>query len=106
MLSLRTNPVGLTTLSTSLPSNGQGPLLVTYTLARRTTVSINVYRVRDDSTESFVASVVKADQDAGQHTVALRQAELTPGHFLVRLTTGDATLDQPFDVLPRSNNQR
>jgi len=96
-LALKGKLTEVTGLSASLSTRGGAPRLIAYSLAGRTAVELSLIAQARDGTDTVITSLAHGIQDGGTYVVGMREAEIGPGKYLVRLKAGDAVLEQTIE---------
>jgi uncharacterized lipoprotein YddW (UPF0748 family) len=94
LLALKRKVVDFTSLSTAIPRGSTRPTLAAYRLARRMPITLQVYRREGESSETLISTLVDSVQEGGTYVLGLAQVPFHPGSYVVRLTSGDARLEQ------------
>ncbi len=81
-------------LSVSLANTTGRPLAALYTIARRTRVALDVFFKHADTADSLHTKLIRAVQEEGKYKVSLQGVKFTPGTYVMRLTTTEATIEQ------------
>ena len=98
-ISGKLNPI--TALSTSLSKKDGSPTLIAYRLSQRMEVRLEVVQeTTEQQEENIVAALTAGERDRGTYVVGLAGYRFRPGKYLIRLTAGDTTLEQPLDIHP------
>jgi hypothetical protein len=100
LLALRGKMTDVTSLTTSVANGAGTPGLVAYRLARRTPVSLQVFRQGPGGSDSLFTTIVNRLQDGGTYVVGLGRLAFRPGVYTLRLTAGDTVLEQPLNIRP------
>jgi len=86
-----------TSLSASVSPSDRGGTLIAYKLAGRMFVSLELLRIRSDSSEGLAATYAQEIQQGGTYIVALGEG-VTPGIYLVRLKAGSTRIEQQLEI--------
>jgi hypothetical protein len=97
-LALKGKLAEATALSASLSTRGGAPHIIAYSLARRTTVELSLLLQLQGKPDSVIAPLVRGMQAEGTYLVGVQGLGLAPGHYLVRLRTPEATIEQPINL--------
>ncbi len=100
VLAMKRKLVNITSLSAAIQRRAGLPNFISYKLGARTKVSLTISQLRDDGSDTLWASLVEGLQEGGTYVVGLGAGRFLPGRYLVRLSTGDNTIEQPIE-LPR-----
>ncbi len=109
IISSRPTPVAVTlpppprtptniSLSVSLVNATGRPDAALYTIATRTRVALDVFLKREGASDTLHTRLVRAVQGEGKYKVRLDSNGFTPGTYLMRLTTTEATIEQSVVV--------
>jgi len=85
-------------LSVSLANASGRPLAALYTIAQRTRVALDVFLKRSDTPDTLHTKLIRAVQEEGKYKVSLQSVKFTPGTYVMRLTTTEATIEQSVVV--------
>lgn len=85
-------------LSVALANKTGYPLTVLYNLTLNTRVALDLFLRRDGEADSLHTRLVRAVQDGGLYRVRLDSIRFTPGTYVMRLTTTEATIEQTVVV--------
>ena len=94
LLELKRTVVDFTSLSTAIPRGSTRPTLAAYRLARRMPITLQVFRKEGEQGETLVSTLVDSVQDGGTYVLGLTGIPFRRGSYVVRLTSGDARLEQ------------
>jgi uncharacterized lipoprotein YddW (UPF0748 family) len=97
-LSLRGKLTEMTGLSAALSPQGNTPRMVAYSLARRTSVMLDLLARPRGSNDTILTRLVSDTQETGLYVVGLNNVQFVPGKYTVRLRTGDSVVEQPFEL--------
>jgi len=87
-----------TRLSASLTHDDNAVTLVAYTVAARSSVSVQVMKQDADSTGGSPLILASGVQNSGTYIVGVQRNRLQPGVYTVRLIAGGVTIDQPLEI--------
>jgi uncharacterized lipoprotein YddW (UPF0748 family) len=91
-------PPSRISLSVALATDGGRPMAARYNIAQRTRVALDLFRHRDGEPDTLHAMLVRAVQEGGAYKVNLERILFSPGTYLMRLTTTEATIEQPIVI--------
>ena len=74
------------------------PMLVQYSLPVRTRVALDIILRRNGIPDTLQAMLVRAVQEQGNYKVDINNIQLPPGWYILRLTTGENTIEQGLTV--------
>ena len=94
LLALKRKVVEFSSLSTAIPLGSTRPTLAAYRLARRMPITLEIYRTDDSGGETLVSTLVDSIQEGGTYVLGLRDIPFRRGSYIVRLSSGDARLEQ------------
>lgn len=83
-------------LALSLTTDNGRPAMAAYSLNKRTNVRLDLLRQVSRDSSALTTSLVLAEQEQGSYLVSLGQLILEPGRYVVRLTTRESKVEQPF----------
>lgn len=98
LLALKRTVVEFTSLSTAIPIGSTRPTLAAYRLARRMPITLQIYRKDDSNGETLVSTLVDSVQEGGTYVLGLADIPFRRGSYVVRLTSGDALLEQSVEI--------
>jgi uncharacterized lipoprotein YddW (UPF0748 family) len=85
-------------LSVSFVNATGRPDAALYSIATRTRVALDVFLKREGAPDTLHTRLVRAVQQEGKYKVRLDSNGFTPGTYLMRLTTTEATIEQSVVV--------
>jgi uncharacterized lipoprotein YddW (UPF0748 family) len=97
-LALRGKLTEMTGLSASLSPGGGTPRMVAYSLARKTSVTLDLLARPSGSNDTILTTLVSDTQETGVYVVGLNNVQFVPGRYTVRLRTGESVVEQPFEL--------
>lgn len=97
-LSLKGKLTEMTGLSASLSPGGGTPRMVAYSLAKKTSVTLDLLARPRGSSDTILTTLVRDTQATGVYVVGLNAVQFAPGSYTVRLRTGETVVEQPFEL--------